>query len=214
MASQMQGHKWFAAFWERMVKMEAPIVKRLRQEVLHGLSGRVLEIGAGNGANFPRYPEAVTDLVATEPDPYMLERARMHASELGRTIEIHQATAESLPFPDASFDAVVSTLVLCSVTDQRKALDEILRVLKPGGQFRFFEHVRYKGGLAAASQDFITPIWRWMGGGCNPNRPTGEAIQEAGFAIQEMRRFNQAPPIPPLCVVRPAIIGTAVKSGA
>jgi SAM-dependent methyltransferase len=125
MASQKQGHKWFAVYWDRMVKMEAPALQALRDHALSGLSGEVLEIGAGNGANFARYPAAVTRVVATEPDPYMLERAEKAAARLGRNIEVRLVPAEQLPFDDESFDAVVSVLVLCSVTDQRQALSEI-----------------------------------------------------------------------------------------
>jgi ubiquinone/menaquinone biosynthesis C-methylase UbiE len=211
MASQRKGHKWFAAYWERMVKMEARGLQKLRDDTVAGLSGRVLEIGAGNGANFRRYPASVTSLVATEPDPYMLDRARKHAAELGRPVELHQAPAEQLPFEDASFDAVVSILVLCSVTDLPKALSEIKRVLKPGGQLRFIEHVRFAGAVGGVFQDFMAPAWRWLGAGCNPNRRTAVAIADAGFTIESSRRFRLAPPVPPLCVTRPAVAGTAVR---
>lgn len=212
MASQQQkGHKWFAAYWERMVKIEPRALQKLRDETVASLSGRVLEIGAGNGANFPRYPSSVTALVATEPDPYMIERARKLAADLGRPIDLHQAPAEELPFEDSSFDAVVSILVLCSVTDQPKALAEIKRVLKPGGQLRFIEHVRFDGAIGGAYQDLLAPVWRWLGAGCNPNRRTADAIADAGFTVESARRFKLAPPVPPLCVTRPAVAGTAVR---
>ena len=210
-SQQQKGHKWFAAYWDHMVKIEPRGLQELRDETVAGLSGRVLEVGAGTGANFRRYPQDVTQLVATEPDPHMLERARKHATELGRTIELHDASAEDLPFEDASFDAVVSILVLCSVSDQAQALAEIRRVLKPGGQLRFIEHIRFDGALGGAYQDLLAPLWRWLGAGCNPNRRTGQAIADAGFTIESSRRFKLAPPVPPLCVTRPAIAGTAIR---
>jgi ubiquinone/menaquinone biosynthesis C-methylase UbiE len=211
MAAQQEGHKWFAVYWDRMTRMESRALQKLRDDTVAGLFGRVLEIGAGTGANFRRYPDTVTDLVATEPDPHMIERARKHAAELGRPIELHQAPAEELPFEDASFDAVVSILVLCSVTDLPNALGEIRRVLKPGGQLRFIEHVRFDGAVGGAFQDLMAPAWRWLGAGCNPNRRTAVAITEAGFSMKTSRRFKLAPPVPPLCVTRPAIAGTAVR---
>lgn len=211
MASQQKGHKWFAAYWDRMVKLEPRGMQELRDHTVAALFGRVLEVGAGNGANFHRFPPSITHLAATEPDPYMLERARRRAAELGRPVELHQAPAEQLPFEDASFDAVVSILVLCSVDDQAKALAEIKRVLKPGGQLRFIEHVRYAGSLGGAYQDLLTPAWRWLGAGCNPNRHTAGAIADAGFEIAEIHRFKLAPPIPPLSVTRPAVFGAAAR---
>ncbi len=211
MASQQKGHKWFAAYWDRMVKLEARGLQELRDLTVAGLSGRVLEVGAGNGANFHRYPQTVTDLIATEPDAFMLERARKRAAELNRPVKLHQVPAEELPFGDASFDAAVSILVLCSVSDQARALEEIRRVLKPGGRLRFIEHVRYGGALGGAYQDLLAPAWRWLGAGCNPNRRTAEAIAGAGFNIAEVHGFKLAPPIPPLSVTRPAVFGTAVR---
>jgi SAM-dependent methyltransferase len=128
MAAQQKGHKWFAAYWDRMTRMESRGLQELRDRTVSGLAGRVLEIGAGNGANFHRYPATVTQLVATEPDPYMLERARKRAAEINRPIELHQAPAEDLPLEDASFDAAVSILVLCSASDLAQALAEVKRV--------------------------------------------------------------------------------------
>jgi ubiquinone/menaquinone biosynthesis C-methylase UbiE len=206
-----EGHRWFAAYWKRAVKFEPRALKSMRRNAVAGLSGRVLEIGCGNGANFPLYPPGVAELVATDPDPHMLKEARSRAAELGRNITLEQAGAEALPFEDASFDAVVSTLVLCSVPELDKALNEIRRVLKPGGEFRFVEHVRARSGLGAWLQDLNAPWWRWVGAGCNPNRATGEAIRQAGFRMEKLVNRHLAPPIPPLCLTRPAIIGTAVR---
>lgn len=211
MANPQKGHRWFAAYWDRMVKLEPRGMQELRDHTVSGLSGAVLEIGAGNGANFHRFPDAIVHLAATEPDPYMIERARARATELDRPVEVLQAPAEELPFEDASFDAVVSILVLCSVGDQGRALNEIKRVLKPGGLLRFIEHIRYAGALGGTYQDLLAPVWRWLGAGCNPNRQTADAITDAGFTIAEVHRFKLAPPIPPFSLTRPALFGTAIK---
>ena len=204
-----EGHKWFAVVWDRMVKAENSAIRQLRDDTVKGLQGRALEIGCGNGANFARYPDSVTELQATDPDPYMLKRARARAHNLGRKIEVRKAPAEQLPYEDASFDAVVATLVLCTVADQARALLEIRRVLKPGRDLRFFEHVRYEGRLAALMQDLITPVWRWCGAGCHPNRNTAQAIEDAGFRITALRRVTPEPPIPPMWFSRPCIQGRA-----
>jgi ubiquinone/menaquinone biosynthesis C-methylase UbiE len=207
--AKMKGHRWFASFWEVMVRLEGPVLRRLREKTLADLRGRVLEVGCGNGANFHLYPPEVSELVGVDPDPFMVERARRRAAELDRRIEVLEAPAEGLPFPDASFDAAVSTLVLCSVHDPAKALAEVRRVLKPGSELRFFEHVRYPDGPLGAVQDFVTPVWRWFGAGCHPNRRTAEAIRQAGFEIVELRHLRVAPPLPPMLCARPAIQGRA-----
>lgn len=208
----VSGHKWFAAFWDRMVKMEGRAVRKARTETLEGLRGRVLEIGCGNGANFSLYPAQVTELVATEPDPYMIERAQKRAAELDQNIEVQQAPAERLPFEDASFDAAVCTLVLCTVPSQEQALLEIKRILKPGGELRFFEHVRYHNRIGAFAQDIILPIWRWIGAGCHPNRDTASAIRAAGFEMRDLRSLTVVPPLPPMCIARPCILGVAIRA--
>jgi ubiquinone/menaquinone biosynthesis C-methylase UbiE len=162
----------------------------------------VLEVGAGTGANLPYFAKA-EKVVATEPDPYMLERARKRLAELGVTnIELAQHPAEQLPFEDASFDSAVSTMVFCSVRDPKKALAEIRRVLKPSGSFRFIEHVRPDGGLKARMFDAVTPVWRWFGAGCHPNRRTLESVKDAGFEVAELRHVSLSG--------MPVIIGVAV----
>ncbi len=207
-----KGHKWFAAYWRRAVKFETEGLKKVRANTVEGLSGRVLEIGCGNGANFPYYPETVSTLVATDPDPYMLADARERAGGLSLQTEGYEAAADDLPFEDASFDAVVSTLVLCSVPNLDAALAEVRRVLKPGGELRFLEHVRAKNRFGALFQDVCTPAWKWLGAGCRPNRDTAAAIERAGFAFRSLHHLNLSPPVPPLCVTRPAIHGAAVRS--
>ena len=207
----MQGHRWFAAIYERLCKLEdkSPAVRRVREDVVGGAKGRVLEIGAGTGGSFHYYTDAATEIVAIEPDPYMMRRARKAAKEAPRPIELHPALAEQLPFDDASFDTAVCALVLCTVANPSKALGEIKRVLKPGGELRVYEHVRYDHAFGGFWQDVAQPAWSWFGGGCNPNRDTAANIREAGFDFERARVVKELPPIPPMVFVRPHLIGVA-----
>jgi ubiquinone/menaquinone biosynthesis C-methylase UbiE len=199
----MKGHKWFAAIYDKMLaSQEKRYLGALRAEMLKDLKGEILEIGAGTGANFQYYPEGL-HVAAIEPDPYMMERARRRAGELPANIELHQTAAETLPFQDGSFDYVIDTLVLCSVRDPRKVLSEIKRVLKPGGELRVYEHVRYQNPIGALSQDIINPAWQWFGAGCHPNRDTGRLLREAGFELSDVRIRKELPPIPPMLFTRP-----------
>lgn len=207
--SQERGHRWFAALYDRMVGgCETRLGRTVRPRLMEGLGGRVLEVGAGTGASFAHYPAAL-EVVATEPDPYMLRRARARLDRMGAAnIELRQAPAERLPFDDASFDHVVSSLVFCTVGDLAEALAETRRVLRPDGTFRFLEHVRndesrFWGGV----QDTITPVWRWCGAGCHPNRRTQSAIERAGYRIEWLERVRIAPGTP-------AIYGVARPAGA
>jgi len=211
MSQQPKGHKWFASFYDRICASQekTPFMKRIREEVVGGASGRVLELGAGTGASFPYYGDKADEIVATEPDPYMLERARPRAEEAARPIELHLAPAEELPFEDASFDTVVSTLVMCTVGDPVRALSEVRRVLKPSGTFRAYEHVRYDHAFGAFWQDLVAPLWRWIGAGCNPNRDTAALVRGAGFEFDELKFFKHHAPVPPMGFVRPHIIGVA-----
>ncbi len=206
-----RGHRWFAAIYDRMMAgAERSFMKPVREEIAGGASGRVLEVGAGTGANFAHYREDA-QVVATEPDPFMFERAERRARTVGRTIDLRRAPAEALPFEDGSFDTVVCTLVLCSVRDPEKALAEMRRLLKPEGQYRFYEHVRYEHAFGAFWQDLVTPVWRWLGAGCHPNRDTARSIREAGFVIQEMELLKPLPPVPPMVFSRPHIKGIALR---
>jgi ubiquinone/menaquinone biosynthesis C-methylase UbiE len=208
--AEQEGHRWFAAIYDRLQRpAERSYMRPIREEIAGGATGRILEIGAGTGANFPYYSEDVEALIATEPDPFMLRRAEQRAQEMDRTIDIKRAPAHDLPFDDESFDTVVATLVLCSVPDGASALSEMRRVLKPEGKLRFYEHVRYEHPFGAFWQDIITPAWRWFGAGCHPNRDTARSIREAGFEIERLQRINPAPPVPPMVFVRPHIIGVA-----
>src|ERR1700754_972318 len=158
-------------------------MRRRRRTVVSGARGRVVEIGAGTGLNIAHYPDDIDDLVLMEPEPAMrrklARRLRRHAVA-GRIVD---APAECLPLSDESVDTVVSTLVLCTVTDPERALCEIARVLRPGGQVLFVEHVRANSRLLAVWQDSLFRPWRAFAGGCCCNRPTGELMRACGFAV-------------------------------
>jgi Methylase involved in ubiquinone/menaquinone biosynthesis len=199
----VKGHKWFAAIYDKMLASEEKkFLGAIRAEMLKDVAGNVLEIGAGTGVNF-QYYQPGAHVTAIEPDPYMLQRAQKRASAAHADIELRQVAAEELPFPDASFDFVIVTLVLCTVRDPPKVLAEIKRVLKPGGELRLYEHVRYKNPIGALSQDLISPAWQWFGAGCHPNRNTERYIREAGFELSDMRIRKEVPPIPPMFFTRP-----------
>jgi ubiquinone/menaquinone biosynthesis C-methylase UbiE len=188
---QVRGNKRFAAFWDWAVRHESPEGRASRKEVVAGARGRVLELGVGVGANWEYLPDDV-EYSGIEPDAFMLERARKHAAEQGRVVDLHDARAEALPFPDNTFDTVIVTLTLCSVQDLEAALSEARRVLKPGGELRFGEHVRASGRVAGKLQDLVTPAWRKIGAGCHLNRASADAIRKAGFEVSELRRWRQA----------------------
>ena len=213
MAKERKGHKWFAAVYDRLIaSAERSYMKAIREEIAGGAKGRVLEVGAGTGANFSYYNDHAEEVIATEPDRYMLERAGHKAEDAGRAIELRQASAEELPFEDHSFDTVVSTLVMCTVPRPLRMLSEVRRVLKPSGELRLYEHVRYDHAFGAFWQDMITPVWRWFGAGCHPNRDTVSVIREAGFEFQQLELMKPLPPIPPMVLVRPHIKGVARPS--
>jgi len=186
----------------RLSGTETKFLAKYRPYIAGEADGRVLEIGAGTGASLPYFGKAQY-VIATEPDPYMLARARKRLEELGLShIELSQHPAEDLPFPDHTFDHVVSMVVLCTVRDPRRAVAEVKRVLKPNGTFRFVEHVRFDSGLRGRMQDFLNPLQRWIFAGCNPNRRTLETIAEAGFNVEELPRDAMSP-------LHPVIIGVA-----
>lgn len=185
-------HPIFARFWAWMSpKMEAGGAADHRRRLLAGLTGRVIEVGAGNGLNFAHYPSQVTSILAVEPEPRLREIAQRHAALSAANIDIVDGVAEQLPAGDASTDAVVLSLMLCSVADQATALREARRVLKPGGELRFLEHVRADTrGLARVQRVLDATVWPAVGGGCHTSRDTGAAIAAAGFVVEELQRFR------------------------
>jgi ubiquinone/menaquinone biosynthesis C-methylase UbiE len=161
----------------------------IRRELLAGLAGRVIEIGAGTGPNFHLYPDTVSELVAVEPEDYLRARAEEAAARSGRAIRVVDALADELPFEDDSFDAAVAAQVLCSVPSQAAALTELRRVLRPRGELRFYEHVMARQPRYARFQRLAGTVTPHLAGGCHPDRDTGRAIEQAGFTIERCRRF-------------------------
>lgn len=206
---------WLAAsLYDRFMRgSEAACLDRWRAELLRDLAGEVLEVGAGTGANVRHYPDAVTRLVLAEPDRAMRHklRARCESVGLGRA-EISEASVEALAMPSESFDAVVSSLVLCSVPELEAALARMARVLRPGGRLVFLEHVAAEKRPARFKwQRRVEPIWRRLSGNCHLTRRTEQAIAAAGLEIERIEResIRKANPL-----VRESIRGHARKPAA
>ena len=204
-------HPLFARVYDRLgAEAEKRGQADHRRELLAGLSGRVIEMGAGNGLNFAHYPSTVDEVVAVEPESYLRDRAREAATKANIPVQVVDGLAQQLPVDDASFDAGVASLVLCSVPDQQQALAELRRVIRPGGELRFYEHViSGKPGLARAQRIAEkTGVWPLVGGGCHPARDTAPAIEAAGFAIESCRHFEFRPALIEI-LVEPRILGVA-----
>jgi SAM-dependent methyltransferase len=182
-------HPLFARIAAFLASREGDVERDYRRETLAGLSGRVIEIGSGSGPNFPYYPDAVTELVSVEPEPNLRAKAIEAAHASGRPITVVDAVADRLPFEDGRFDAAVAVLVLCSVPDQAAALAELHRVLRPGGELRFYEHVIGSSRRLATVQRAMAPGLAKVFGGCRADRDTGAAIEAAGFRLESYRRF-------------------------
>ena len=207
-------HRFFAAIYDRlMAASEQAGLAAMRAETARQARGRTLELGAGTGANLEYYTDAVSELVVTEPDPHMAKRLRKRLAEsppaVG-SVEVVEASAESLPFEDAGFDSIVSTLVLCTVENPERVASELARLLRPGGRLLYVEHVRDpEGGGLARWQDRLERPWGWFAGGCHPNRPTEPTLHAAGFETDgTMEEFPKGPPL-----VRPLAKGSASLKG-
>jgi ubiquinone/menaquinone biosynthesis C-methylase UbiE len=185
-----------------------PFIRDARRRLLATAHGRVLEVGAGTGYNLQHYPDGVRDLTITDGMDGMLRRAEKRAEQAGRQVTVTRSPVESLPFEDGAFDTVVASLLLCSVDDQDRALAEIRRVLEPGGQYLFLEHVRSSDPQVARSQDRWEGVWRVIGQGCHPNRDTLPRI-EAAFTIDELEQSEL--PLGPK-IVRPYVLGRAIAA--
>jgi ubiquinone/menaquinone biosynthesis C-methylase UbiE len=171
--------------------LEKAGMSEYRKRLLAGLSGEVIEIGAGNGLNFQHYPAEVKRVLAVEPEPRLRALAEDKARAIPLDIEVAEGRAERLPAQDASFGAAVVCLTLCSVTDQAAALAEVHRVLRPGGQLRFFEHVRAESAFMRSVQRVAdATFWPLLCGGCHTGRDTQAAITAAGFTTTQAERFD------------------------
>jgi ubiquinone/menaquinone biosynthesis C-methylase UbiE len=188
-------HPLFARLYERAsVKEDERGASRFRDELLAGASGRAIEVGAGNGLNFAHYPTSVSHVLAVEPEPRLRDGAARTAATAPVPIEVVAGIADRLPADDGAFDVGVASLVLCSVPDQDAALSELRRVIRPGGELRFYEHVvSRRRRFAAIERALDATIYPPLFGGCHLARDTLGAIQRGGFRIETSRRFGWGP---------------------
>jgi ubiquinone/menaquinone biosynthesis C-methylase UbiE len=196
----------FAALYDRGLKAtEEAGLREVRRELLSQAQGRTVDLGAGTGANLGLFPESVTELVLVEPDPHMLKQLRAK-TEMGGGVEIVQASAQSQPFADDSFDTAVFTLVLCTVPDPSVALSEAARVLRPGGKLLFVEHVRSRHPNLAHWQDRLEKPWRFLADGCHCNRDTVGLIEASPFELERVEHDRLPKTVP---IIRPLARGSA-----
>jgi ubiquinone/menaquinone biosynthesis C-methylase UbiE len=201
-------HPRFARAYARVsLDADARGVADHRRRLVAGVRGRVVEVGAGNGRMFEHYPPQVTKVLAVEPDDTLRALAVRAALTAPVPVEVVAGHADALPLADGEADVVVASLVLCSVPDQAEALAEIVRVLRPGGELRYYEHVRSGTRWKGVVQDGLTPIWTRVAGGCHPGRRTSQAVRAAGLVVVAEDRF----PFRPLRfgVAADHVIGTA-----
>lgn len=201
----------FARRYDTIIsRMEEAWLHEARASLLAGVGGTVVEIGAGTGRNLDHYPATVERLVLTEPTAAMRDqlRSRLARTTLDFEVEVVDATADELPLPDSSADAIVSTLVLCSVPDLRRATVELARVLRPGGQVHLIEHTAAPGGIEARAQAVLDPVWSWLEGSCHLDHRPHHALAAAGFDVDALaqRRQRGQPPL-----FRDILSGTASR---
>jgi len=211
---ELVDHPFFARVYPRFaVEADKRGQAEHRAQLLAGASGRVVEVGAGTGRNFRHYPASVTEVVAVEPEPRLRRIAQAEAASLSLNIRVRDGVAAQLPLEDDSCDVGVASLVLCSVADQGETLRELRRVIRPGGELRFYEHVASPNRRLARAQRLIDRLfWPKIGGGCHCARDTLAAIERAGFAIETLRRFRFKPS--PLIGIwtSPHVLGTARRT--
>ncbi|MGH2780212.1 MAG: class I SAM-dependent methyltransferase [Thermoleophilaceae bacterium] len=201
-------HPIFARFFDRLSRLMEREVGQHRRQLLAGLSGRVVEIGAGNGMNFQHYPTTVEEVVALEPEGYLRVKAEQASRDAPVPVSIRDGVADPLPLESDSVDAAVASLVLCTVPDLGRALGELRRVLKAGGELRFLEHVRSDRPRKARIQERLdrSGIWPRVGGGCHCARDTVAAIEAAGFHIERINSLNFGPS---WIITNPHVLGIA-----
>jgi ubiquinone/menaquinone biosynthesis C-methylase UbiE len=209
MFEQTRPHPVFARVYTKVAEMsERRGGAEHRHKLLAGLSGQVIEVGAGSGANFSHYPISVSDVIAVEPERYLRERAHRAATQAPVAVSVVEGVGDLLPGEDGSFDAGVAALVLCTVPDQQSALAELFRVIRPGGELRFYEHVIAHPKWESRFQRLAdATFWPHVAGGCHLSRDTTSGIEQAGFVIETCERFpfSPAPFLPP----DPHILGIA-----
>jgi ubiquinone/menaquinone biosynthesis C-methylase UbiE len=203
-------HPLFARFFDRLSHVMEKELAPGRDELVAGLSGRVVEVGAGNGINFSHYPSTVEEVIAIEPEPYLRAKAVVAAGSAPVPVSVRAGEADALELEDASVDAAVASLVLCSVPDQASALSELRRVVRPGGELRFLEHVRSSSSGKARIQGAAdgSRIWPRLAGGCHCNRDTLTALRAAGFRLGVVRELTFGPS---WMITNPHVIGSATR---
>ena len=205
-ADENVNHPFFAFIFGLGSRLMICGEAKQRAELLADLFGDVIEVGCGAGVNFGFYPPEVSQVLAIEPERHLREQAERAATQAAIRITVVDGLAANLPAPDACFDAGVVSLVLCSVSDPAAALAELMRVIKPGGELRFFEHVVANNHIGSAIQrGFDATIWPRLAGGCHCARDTGATIREAGFLVESERRLALKVPLP----VIPQVVGIA-----
>jgi SAM-dependent methyltransferase len=210
-SQQSPDHPLFARLFDRLAaRNEARGQADLRRELLAGLSGRVIELGPGNGLNFPHYPAAVTELIAFEPEPFLRRRAAGAARFASVPVRVVASIADEIPMADASCAAVVVSGLLCSVPDVHRTLTEIRRVLQAGGRLRFYEHVRSRSQPYAQWQATADLFWPRLMGGCRTTRDPLTAIRAAGFRVEYCRGLR-FPPGARFSPVAPRVLGSALS---
>jgi len=194
--------RWLAALYDPcLAVLENAYLREERGALLSGVTGRVIELGAGTGLNLPHY-RADVSLVATEPDPSMLARARTRGAPRLDSVCLTECSAEELPFSAASFDHAVGTLVFCTIPNPERALAEVARVLRPGGQLHLIEHERSAQSALGRIQDLVTPLWKHVAGGCHLNRDVLALVKRAGFQVTQARHIPPSPRLLPMRVIQ------------
>ena len=206
----MLDNPFFARVWTFMSSHETHLLRYLRKETLAGLTGRVLEVGAGTGTNFAFYPETVDEVVALEPEVHLTAKAIEAAAKASVSVTVLPATVETMPVGEP-FDAVVCSLVLCSVEDPEAVLRKVHSVLKPGGELRYLEHIASPGLRGRLQRLADATVWPRFAGNCHTHRDTESAVTAAGFVIDASRKQAQFPAWIPTPVMEVAL-GRALKS--
>ncbi len=207
--SDLVNNPFFARVWIALSGHEPEALRRLRTANLAGLTGRVLEVGAGTGTNFAHYPAGVTEVVALEPERHLAEVAREAARTAPVPVVVSTTAIEDFE-EDQAFDAVVCSLVLCSVDDPDSVVRQLYSMLKPGGELRYLEHVAGVGARAALQKAADATVWPRLFGNCHTHRNTEASITGAGFSVATARREKAMPAWAPLPVTEVAL-GRAVR---